>query len=192
MAGGPGGLYDSAPVCCCYSEYLYSCGTDPGEGPGRWATRTGAVRWAWRPAARSGGGQRAAPLQYGDPLAVPASLRPRAAASGLGHRASTGTRAGVGSVQGPGHIQSWVSAATEGLTRTRAIWREQRNWPKGHPGAGKLLASWMKPALIQAPRTGLGRSATRTSVGGGAPCTHHGLGALCIHYHRGHHPQLLF
>ncbi|KAK7806489.1 hypothetical protein U0070_017481 [Myodes glareolus] len=52
-----------------------SSGTGPGEGSGRWATRAGAVRGAWRPAARSGGGRRAAPLQCGDPLAVPASPR---------------------------------------------------------------------------------------------------------------------
>lgn len=59
------------------SLFRNSSGTGPGEGSGRWATRAGAVRGAWRPAARSGGGRRAAPLQCGDPLAVPASPRPR-------------------------------------------------------------------------------------------------------------------
>lgn len=96
---------------------------------------------------------------------VSASPRPRAVASGLGHRASTGTWAGMGSARGPDPTQSWVSAGTGGPTGTGGIW-----------GAAGWAGSWWwwwgcwcprwNQALAQAPRTGSGGSLAPPGSGG--------------------------
>lgn len=182
------GLCDGPPVCRPHSE------TAVGRALGRAAVggrpRAGAVRGAWRPAARSGGGRRAAPLQCGDPLAVPASPRPCVPtqlplASGTAHLQVRGLGWGLPrdlALPGAG------SRRELGDSRGHEGFGERQDGPQGHPGGGGgLLVSEVEPGPCASAQDRVRRVLSPPESGGilhpprsGAPSTHHELGASPI------------